>query len=148
MEIAIRHEQGSAPITVFQVKGEIDTNTYRDLEGQVQEAFAQGTRNMLLDLTEVTYISSAGLRAIHFIFKLLTGDSPGESGEAMSRDSATVRSSRPTLNCSTRPGRCRRYCARPDLTCSSRSIAISARRWRRSEWSLNPISVSRRILRV
>jgi hypothetical protein len=85
VEVAIGYEQGTMPITVFHVKGEIDTNTYRELEAQAQEAFAQGTRNLLLDLTEVTYISSAGLRAFHFIFKLLASDSPGESGEAMSK---------------------------------------------------------------
>jgi anti-anti-sigma regulatory factor len=85
MEVAIGHEHGTMPITVFHVKGEIDTDTFRELEAKAQEAFAQGTRNLLLDLTEVTYISSAGLRAIHFIFKLLAGDSPGESGEAMSQ---------------------------------------------------------------
>ena len=85
MEVAIGHKEGRMPITVFHVKGEIDTNTYLELEAKAQEEFAQGMRNLLLDLTEVTYISSAGLRAIHFIFKLLTGDSPSESGEAMSQ---------------------------------------------------------------
>jgi anti-anti-sigma factor len=83
MDIEILHEQGKQPVTVFRIRGEVNITTYEQLEQQAREAHAAGTRDLLLDLTDVTYISSAGIRALNNIFKLLRGDSPQESDEAM-----------------------------------------------------------------
>jgi anti-anti-sigma factor len=83
MDIVVSHEQGRVPVTVFRVKGEIDVRTYEQLQDQAQEAFKAGMRNLLLDLSGVTYISTAGLRALHHIFTLLRTDSPGESDTVM-----------------------------------------------------------------
>ena len=85
MDIEISHEQGRRPVTVFRVRGEINITTYEQLEKQAREAQASGTRDLLLDLTEVTYISSAGIRALNNIFKLLRTEAPEESDEAMRR---------------------------------------------------------------
>jgi anti-anti-sigma regulatory factor len=82
--ITVVDAQGKAPVTVFRLKGSIDTNTYIQLQSQADEAYRNGTRNLLLDLTEVDYVSSAGLRAIHYIYTILRSDSPGESDEAIS----------------------------------------------------------------
>jgi len=85
MNIVVSDEQGRVPVTVFRIKGEIGANDYEQLEAQAREAFELGMRNLLLDLSEVTYISSAGLRALHSIFNMLRADSPGESDAAMSK---------------------------------------------------------------
>ena len=83
MDIVISYEQGRVPVTIFRIKGEINVNAYEQLQAQAQEAFKAGMRKLLLDLSEVTYVSSAGLRALNYIFKLLRTDSPGESEAAM-----------------------------------------------------------------
>ncbi len=85
MDIEILHEQGRKPVTVFRLRGEVNITSYEQLEQQAREAQAAGTRDLLLDLTEVTYVSSAGIRAIDNIFKLLRTDAPEESSEAMRR---------------------------------------------------------------
>jgi hypothetical protein len=85
MEIAVSSEQGRVPVTVFRIKGDIDVASYEQLQTTARQAFEAGTRNLLLDLTEVAYISSAGFRALHYIFTLLRTDSPDESDEAMSK---------------------------------------------------------------
>ena len=85
MEILITNEQGHVPVTVFHVSGEIDVNTYEQLEQRGRLEFAAGMRDLVLDLSQVSFISSAGLRAIHALFLLLRSDSPDESDEAMSR---------------------------------------------------------------
>jgi anti-anti-sigma factor len=85
MDIEVSQEQGRRPITVFRIRGEINITTYEQLEQKAREAFNGGMRDLLLDLTEVTYISSAGVRALNSIFKLLRSDSPEESDEAMRR---------------------------------------------------------------
>ena len=83
MDIEISHEQGRKPVTVFRIRGEVNITTYEQLEKQARDAQASGTRDLLLDLTEVTYVSSAGIRALNNIFKLLRSDAPEESDEAM-----------------------------------------------------------------
>jgi anti-anti-sigma factor len=85
MEIAVSHAQGRVPVTVFRIKGGIDVNSYEQLQAQAQAAVKAGARDVLLDLTEVTYISSSGLRAVHHIFTLVRTDSPAESDSALSK---------------------------------------------------------------
>lgn len=85
MEIEISHDQGRKPVTVFRIRGEINVASYQQLEQQAREAHAAGTRDLLLDLSNVTYVSSAGIRALDSIFKLLRTDAPEESSEAMRR---------------------------------------------------------------
>jgi hypothetical protein len=83
VDIVVSYEQGRVPVTIFHIRGKISVNTYEQLQTQAQEAFKAGTRSLLLDLSEVTYISSSGLRTLHYIFNLLRADSPGESEAAM-----------------------------------------------------------------
>jgi len=85
LSIVVSHEQGRVPVTVFHLKGELNTNTADELEAQAEEAYRLGTRNLVLDLSQVSYISSAGLRAIHYIFKLLRQDTPAESESNISQ---------------------------------------------------------------
>ena len=83
MEIVVSTQEGHVPVTIFQVKGEISAASYEQLQQQAQDAFKAGMRNLILDLTDVTIVSSAGLRAIHSIFTLLQAAFPEESAEAI-----------------------------------------------------------------
>jgi anti-anti-sigma factor len=83
-EITALQETGKTPVTVFQIHGDIDTNTYTSLEEKAREAYQNGTRDLLLDLTEVKYISSAGFRALHMIYTMLR-QGPEESDEAVAK---------------------------------------------------------------
>ena len=85
LEITMVDAKGSAPVTVFHMHGRIDTNTYEQLQNKADEAYRNGTRNLLLDLSEVDYVSSAGLRAIHYIYTTLRDTSLDESDEAISK---------------------------------------------------------------
>ncbi len=83
MELVVSHEQGRVPVTVFRVKGDIDMTTSEELLEQARQVFEAGTTNLLIDLAEVLYMSSAGIRALNSIFNRLRTDSPAESDEAM-----------------------------------------------------------------
>jgi len=85
MEIAVSQEQGRVPVTVFHVKGQIDVNSYEQLQAQAAAAVQAGACDVLLDLSQVPYISSSGLRALHHIFTLVRTDSPAESDSALSQ---------------------------------------------------------------
>ncbi|MCL4294871.1 MAG: STAS domain-containing protein [Anaerolineae bacterium] len=86
LQITVSQEQGRVPVTVLRIDGDvIDANSYQQLEAQARAAIEAGARNLLLDLTKMKYISSAGLRALHTIFLLLRGDTPNESDENMKK---------------------------------------------------------------
>jgi len=61
MNITERVENG---ITVFVLEGRIDTEGAVDMELTLQAAVSEGKHKMALEMAEVRYISSAGLRAL------------------------------------------------------------------------------------
>ena len=83
MEVVVSEEEARVPVTIFQIKGELTAETEGQLVQQAQDAFDAGMRYLLLDLSKVTFLSSAGLRAMHQIFLLLRTDSPEQSDEAI-----------------------------------------------------------------
>jgi hypothetical protein len=80
MDMTVSQAQGRVPVTIIRITGAITDN--RELEARAQEVYDGGARNILLDLTEVPYMATAGLRALHTIFTLLRIDTPEESDEA------------------------------------------------------------------
>ena len=85
MDIEVTERQARVPVTVIHVKGNVDASTYEAFQAMAEGAFHKGARYVLLDLSEVIYISSAGFRAISQIFKLLRGQLSPESQAQMSR---------------------------------------------------------------
>ena len=84
MNIRVLTARGRVPVSVFHIAGDIDTNSYQQLEAQAEKVQAEGTREIVLDLSEVGYVSSAGIRSINHIYRLLRTSAPGESDEAVS----------------------------------------------------------------
>ena len=81
MEITVSQAQGRVPVTIFHIKGPVIAN--EELEAQAQEAFNAGTKNILLDLTQVPYMATAWLRALHSIYELLRTDLLHEREDAV-----------------------------------------------------------------
>lgn len=71
MDIEVTERQGSVPVTVIKVRGNVDASTYEAFQAVAESEFNRGARYVLLDLSDVVYISSAGFRAVSQIFKLL-----------------------------------------------------------------------------
>ena len=81
MDIEVAEQAGRVPVTVIHIKGSVDTSTYDAFQASGEKAFNDGARYVLLDLTEVSHVTSAGFRAISQMFKLLRGNlSPRDSG--------------------------------------------------------------------
>jgi anti-anti-sigma factor len=85
MEIVVTQEQGRVPVNVYRVSGEINVNSYEALVQRAREDHDAGANDVVIDLTGVTYVSSAGIRAITSIFRMLRGSSAEESAEAMQK---------------------------------------------------------------
>ena len=50
--------------TVVTVEGRMDTVSAPDFESKIQERIAEGAKRLVVDLSRLEYISSAGLRCI------------------------------------------------------------------------------------
>jgi anti-anti-sigma regulatory factor len=74
MNISVSQAQGSVPVTVLQLDGQLDGQNYQDLIAKAQELYNSGSRDFLLDLSNLTYISSAGLVALHSVALLTRGE--------------------------------------------------------------------------
>jgi len=76
MEITVEQIQDPVTLTILRPKGSLDASSYRDLIETGQKAIAQGAQNILLDLSEVPYLSSSGLVALHTLAVTLRGETP------------------------------------------------------------------------
>jgi anti-anti-sigma factor len=74
MEIIVSEEKGKAPVGVLFVKGDLDASSYLRLVEAAQSVYSAGLRDLVLDLSEVTFISSAGLASLHIITKMFRGE--------------------------------------------------------------------------
>lgn len=64
--------QGDVSATVLHLAGHLHGVTEQNLVDRARQAYEDGTRHLLLDMSELDVLSSAGLRAIQNIFKLFT----------------------------------------------------------------------------
>lgn len=76
LQIGVSREDGEKAVTVLRLKGSLDANTQGDLENAAKEAIDSGAQFLLLDMSEVDYLGSAGMRAIHAVTNLLSPDDP------------------------------------------------------------------------
>lgn len=74
MEITVSQEQGRISISVMKLTGQLDGQTYESLIAKARDVVEGGTRNILLDLSDLTYISSAGLVSLHTIALMTRGE--------------------------------------------------------------------------
>jgi anti-anti-sigma regulatory factor len=74
MNISVSQMQGRIPVTVVKLEGQLDGQTYQQLISTAREAYAAGGRDFLIDMTDLSYISSAGLVALHSIALLARGE--------------------------------------------------------------------------
>jgi anti-anti-sigma regulatory factor len=74
MNISVSQAQGSVPVTILKLDGQLDGQNYQDLIAKAQELYKSGSREFLLDLSDLTYISSAGLVALHSVALLTRGE--------------------------------------------------------------------------
>ncbi len=83
MEIKISTENRRVQVTVMEVTGNIDSATHAAFEAKAAELIEGGARYILVDLTGVPYMSSAGLRALSAILNRLRAVNADISEEEM-----------------------------------------------------------------
>jgi anti-anti-sigma factor len=79
---SVEQVQGEVPITIFHLRGWLDAQSEDNFVKWAKEAYEQGARYLLLDLSELDTLTSAGMRAIQKVYKMYTtGDADLESSQ-------------------------------------------------------------------
>lgn len=71
LEITSTTENARVPVTVINLKGEVDSSSHSIFQAEGEALINQGSRYLLINLNDVSYMSSAGLRVIHTLFNKL-----------------------------------------------------------------------------
>jgi anti-anti-sigma factor len=74
MEIIISKNQGIKPVTVIHLRGALDGDSYQNFIDETQKLYDSGTRDLLVDMSELTFLSSAGLSGIHRTARVYRGE--------------------------------------------------------------------------
>ena len=61
------------PVTILQLAGKLDGSNYMQLVEEAKRIYENGARDLLIDLSGLTYLSSAGIAAIHKTALLFRG---------------------------------------------------------------------------
>ena len=92
LHVTVDSVEGQVPVTMMRLDGELDASNYESLIVQTQAYYADGTRNLLLDLEKLTFVSSSGLVALHNMALVMRGETLEDAEEgwrafhAISRD--------------------------------------------------------------
>lgn len=74
MEIILSQDQNAPHLRIMKLRGALDGNSYEYFIAEAEKLFDAGTRNLLLDLSELDFLSSAGLAALHRIARIFRGE--------------------------------------------------------------------------
>ncbi len=75
MNLTVSQQQGRAPVTVIHLDGKLDSNSFQHLIDEAKKLFSGGARHLILDMTKLTYLSSAGIVAMQSTAKLFREES-------------------------------------------------------------------------
>jgi len=73
MDLRVKQLTGRVPVTVLETHGDLDASNYQDVIAKARELYQAGTRNLLIDMSNTSYMGSSGLVALHSIALLFRG---------------------------------------------------------------------------
>lgn len=85
LQVKQSQQEARVPVTVFELVGEMDSSNVERFQTEAQQAINAGTRYVMLDLSQLSYISSGGLRALFVLAKALSTKDGTSSGHNISK---------------------------------------------------------------
>lgn len=76
MEMKSSAVSGSPSIVILDLDGELDASNYLDVIDRVRQLYAGGTRQLVIDLSDLTFLSSSGLVSLHSAALVMRGEEP------------------------------------------------------------------------
>lgn len=79
MEMTTTEKPGA--VAILHLKGALDGSNYRDLINEAQKLYDGGVRDLVLDLSELTFMSSAGISGVYRTALIFRGGKQTEMEE-------------------------------------------------------------------
>lgn len=84
MDIIVTKDHETPTICVIKLRGSLDGKSYEEFITEAQSLYDSGTRDLLLDMSELTFLSSAGIAALHRIARVFRGEDRSKLEEGWS----------------------------------------------------------------
>ena len=75
MEITVEQTQEPSA-TVMRLVGQLDGSSYRSVIDKANQLHGQGSSRLIVDLSGLSFMSSAGLTALHSVARQFSGEQP------------------------------------------------------------------------
>ena len=72
LKITSEQRQAAVPVTVFYIRGWLDGQSEEQLLEVARNAYEDGVRYLLIDMSDLDTITSAGIRAIQKLYQMYT----------------------------------------------------------------------------
>jgi anti-anti-sigma factor len=72
LSISSEQIQADVPVTVFHVRGWLDAQSEEQLLEAARTSYDEGARYLLIDMTELDTLTSAGMRALQKVYQIFT----------------------------------------------------------------------------
>jgi len=76
MNTTVDRIDGRVPVAVLRLDGDLDSSNFEALIEEGRRLYAEGARDLLLDMRQVPYMGSSGLVAIHSLVLIFNGAEP------------------------------------------------------------------------
>ncbi len=76
MEIVIHDSQASVPVTIIELHGALDASNYLQVIENVKQVYVDGAKNLIFDLSDLNFMSSSGIVAMHSTALIMKGLQP------------------------------------------------------------------------
>jgi anti-anti-sigma factor len=76
LQTTVEQVEGPTSVTVVALDGELDAASFEHVIETIRQVYEGGGRRLLMDLTNLTFISSSGLVAVHAAMRLMRGEAP------------------------------------------------------------------------
>jgi len=81
MRLEVEFTKGKVPVTILSLQGDLDASNFESVIARANDLYNEGTRHLLLDLSDLRFMSSSGLVAMHSIALLMRGADPHDLQE-------------------------------------------------------------------
>jgi len=72
LKITSEQVQASVPVTVFYLRGWLDSQSEEQLLETARLAYDEGARYLLIDMSDLDTLTSAGMRALQKVYQIFT----------------------------------------------------------------------------
>ena len=72
--VKVSQAEGRVPLTVFELRDRVNLGNTAEFEQAGKDAYANGARDLIIDISKVDSFTSAGIRALLVVYKLFAED--------------------------------------------------------------------------